>query len=62
MAEPSAGKIAKDIMRRRWSSSSSGRENFAISRTGARASPKGSGSPVLELRWCATSVTTSMIS
>ena len=50
MAEPSAGKTARDMMRCRWSSSSLGSENLAISRTGFRASPKGSGSPVLELR------------
>ena len=62
MAEPSAGRMGMDMMRRRWSSSSSGSEILAISRTGFRASPKGRGSPVLEFRCWATPVTTSMIS
>ena len=60
---PSAGRASIEPMRRRWSSRSSGRVAFAVSRIGFTASAKGSlSSAVLELRRWETFVTISMIS
>ena len=41
-AEPSAGRVVREEMVRRWSSRRSGRDCLAVSRIGFRASAKGS--------------------
>ena len=61
--EPVAGRTCMSLMRRRWSSMSSGSDSLAVSRMDLRASAKGSlMSPIAELTRCATFVTISMIS